>query len=330
VVANAVSSSHLTHKTHQGIVAVLLGVFLAIAVVAMFTTARVVTRLSWIGMIVSSLPPEEARARGLRLDRGGLLVREADGIAGRAGVRDWDVLLAINGTPIWSLEDFSRVTGKTNLLDGVTLDLVQGQTPVTLAIPAQVPVVLGGTPGVPGKTPATPGKTPARTAQAAAVPAQPAAAAGIGPKWLGVEAETFMAGEGRELGIPAGVKGVLIDGVATNSRAEKAGLLPNDVIDSVNGQDIQIAADLWRILDSLSLATPLEFRLYRNRRFMSVVLPGDPGARAGGLSPALPGRGLGGGQCLVCTGCGATAAPPAGAACRGLRCPNCGGQMIPR
>lgn len=274
----------------QGIVAALVGVFIVISLVA--------TEQEWIGMTVTPLAPEAAMAQGLPGDRGNLVVEEAEGIAARAGVREADVLLRINGTPIRSLAGFALVTEKTNLLDGVILDVFRNGTLESL-------IVLGKMP--PG----------------AAVAVHPAGV--IGRKWLGVEAENFTADDRRELGIPAGVRGVMIDGVAANSRAERAGLLSGDVIVSVNDQLINTTPDLWRKLGSLSVTAPLEFRVYRDGRFTSVRLTGEPLTSAGGFFPAGAGQGFGGGGCFVCPGCGVTR--PAGTAGNNLACPACGARM---
>ena len=146
-----------------------------------------------------------------------------------------------------------------------------------------------------------------------------------GSKWLGVEAENFTAGEGRELGIPPGVRGVIIDGVTANSRAERAGLVSDDVIVSVNGQPIATTLDLWEKVGSLSAAAALEFRVYRNGGYTSVLLAGDSGTSVGGFFPGGAGRGFGGGGCFLCPGCGLTR-PPGGVG-NNLACPGCGARM---
>ena len=297
----------------QGTVAALVGVFIVISLVAMFTTSRVVTEKEWIGMTVAPLAPDAAMARGLPWDRGNLVVEEAEGIAARAGVREADVLLRINGTPVSSLVGFARVTEKTSLPDGVILDVFRNGTLESLIVPGKMP---------PG----------------AAVAVHPDGV--IGRKWLGVEAENFTAGDRRELGIPPGVRGVMIDGVAANSRAERAGLLSGDVIVSVNGQLINTTPDLWRKLGSLSVTAPLAFRVYRDGRFTSVLLAGDSATSVGGFFPGGAGRGFGGagcrllpagggqgfgGGCFLCPGCGLTR--PAGGVGNNLACPGCGARM---
>ncbi len=62
-----------------------------------------------LGLAVRPLSPEERRASGLN---GGLLVLEVAGAAARAGIRDGDIVLALNGTPVRTVETLRSLAAK--------------------------------------------------------------------------------------------------------------------------------------------------------------------------------------------------------------------------
>ncbi|MHC4251010.1 MAG: PDZ domain-containing protein, partial [Planctomycetota bacterium] len=132
---------------------------------------------------------------------------------------------------------------------------------------------------------------------------------------------------GRALGIPAGVGGVLIDGVARGGRGERGGLKANDVIVSVNGRKVDTTADLWGLLAGLDGADWVELGLYRGGRLMSVSLPTAAGALAGGFPGRMGGFGLGPGGSLVCPNCGTRVTHQRAVPCFTVPCPSCGTLM---
>jgi len=64
-----------------------------------------------LGVAVRPLDPEEQRQAGVK---GGLLVENASGAAARAGIRRGDVLLAVNGTPIESVDQLRTLMSKAD------------------------------------------------------------------------------------------------------------------------------------------------------------------------------------------------------------------------
>jgi len=63
------------------------------------------------GLAVRPLSPEERSELG---GEQGLLVEQASGPAAQAGLRPGDVILAVNGTPVKSVDDLKRTVGKSN------------------------------------------------------------------------------------------------------------------------------------------------------------------------------------------------------------------------
>jgi serine protease Do len=274
----------------------------------MFTTAGVPNEMEWIGMTVSPLEADGAAAQGIPQDSG-LLIQDVEGIAGRAGVRSGDVLLAINSNRVRDMFDFSHIAGETSLSrGGVQLDVIRGGSRVPLFVFPP-----------PGGTGATAQVAPGGNGQPSAF---------IDRRWLGIEAEPFTAAAASELGIPAGARGVLIDTVTMGSQAAEAGLRNNDLIVSINGQQVDSTMSLWAILAGLNTADRVEFGVFRNGRLTGVLMPDASGTLAGGFPGRMGGQGLGLGGTLICPSCGTTLTHQPGVPCYTVSCPSCGKQMI--
>lgn len=77
--------------------------------------------------------------------------------------------------------------------------------------------------------------------------------------------------------------GILVTEVQENSFAEEIGLLPDDVILSINRQEVGAEADVERIESTLKAGLPVEFRVLRRENvqngqwkpmFLAGMLPG--------------------------------------------------------
>jgi len=290
------------------VVLALLLIFIIIALVAMFPIFGVSKEIDWVGMTVKPLKAKTAAAMGIPDSAGGVIVEEVEGMAARAGVRTEDVLLAINGERVWDMVDFSRITSKANLSErGVVLDVIRGG--------ARIPVIIS--PSVFARPPEW--EAPKDVAPAPTVMTR---------RWLGGEPRTCAAGEGNGGGIPAGIGGVMLDGVTRGSRAEQAGLNADDGIVSVNGRKVDTTADLWNVLAGLNGGDRVEFSVYRRGRLVSTALPAAQGIRAGGFPGRMGGLGLGPGGILVCPNCGTEVTHQRGVACFSVLCPSCGAPMM--
>lgn len=292
----------------QLVVVCLLAVFILISLVAMFTTAGVPSEIEWIGMTIKPLEADGAAAQGIPRDTG-LRVEEVDGIAARAGVRPGDVLLAINGNRVRDMVDFSHIAGETDLSKGgMQLDVIRRGSRMPLFV-----IPPGGATGAPGQA-------------ALGGIAQPPVA--MDRQWLGIEAETFTAGAANELGVPAGARAVLIDTVTRGSQAAQVGLRSNDLIVSINGQQVDSTNSLWTILAGLNTSDGVELGIYRNGQLMSILLPAASGTFAGGFPGRMGGQGLGPGGTLICPDCGTSVTHQRGVPCYTVPCPSCGTQMV--
>ncbi len=290
----------------------LLGVFVLISLVAMFTTGGVPDEMDWIGMTARTLTTDEAIARGIPAEVGGVFVEEAAGIAARAGVRPGDVLLAIDASRVQDMGDFAHMASKTDVSKGVQLDVIR--------LGSRIPIFVFPMAAAAKQT------APARVAlaPAGAVPAP----AVMDRRWLGIDAETLTAGDAVELGAPAGLRGALIDTVTIGGRAEQAGLVANDVIVTVSGRPVDSTISLWNILASLNHGEHIELGVYRNGQLTSVAIPPAFGTLVGGFPGRMGGQGLGPGGSLICPKCQTTVTHQRGVACNTVPCPSCGTWMV--
>lgn len=113
--------------------------------------------------------------------------------------------------------------------------------------------------------------------------------------WLGVQIGDLTSEFAEALGIPD-TKGSLIADVTVGSPAEKAGLLRNDIILSVNGQTVTDATSTTRIVGRLKANSSNKFDILREgkRQTINVMVgerPEDPYAAPG--SSSSPGKGPG-------------------------------------
>jgi S1-C subfamily serine protease len=287
-----------------------LVVFIAVSVAAMFTTSRLPGKMKWIGMKVVPLNAEARAARGIPASVGGVLVENVDGMAGRAGVRSGDVVVGINGNRVVDVFDFLHFSGETDISKrGVQIDLVRNGS--------RLPVFVF--------PPNTATQAPGQTTPPAGVAAAPVTMA---QAWLGIEGETVGAGDLKELGLPAGAQGVVVDTVTPGGRAEQAGLLNNDVIVAVNGQRIDSSARLWDSLARLNGTDAVDLGVYRGGQLVSVPVPAAAAAPAGGFGGRMGGLGLGPGGILTCPKCATTVVHQRGVPCYTVACPACGTTMV--
>ncbi len=312
----------------QVVVVCLLGFFIVITGIAMFSTVGTGDEMAWIGITADPLDAETAAALGIPTDMGGIVVREVDGIAQRAGVRHGDVVLGINGKPIQDMAGFSRLVGQTDLQrGGAQLDIVRQGVRMPVDIMPRVPAPRGVAQG-PRLPQGLNAQPPGPALPGGALPGGVVAAPPVVDRqWLGIDAETFPPTEGRAFGIPAGVGGVLIDGVIVGSRGERAGLMANDVIVSANGRKTNSTAALWSVLAGLDGANWVELGLFRGGRLMSISLPTAEAALVGGFPGRMGGRGLGPGGSLVCPNCGTRVTHQRAVPCFTVPCPSCGTMM---
>jgi 2-alkenal reductase len=191
---------------------------------------------SWLGVSGTTLTPDLAKAMNLDLGQRGALVEEIlpNSPAEKAGLRGstqqttingqttnvgGDVITAIDSQPVLQMDDLIAYLAGIPVGQTVSLAVVRDGKPQTLNV--------------------TVAARPASQAQNNA-PVQPTAA-GIRLGILGVTVDSSIA---KEMNLPNGQQGVLIEQVQPGSLAEAAGLQAGTKSVTINGQDVLVGGDI--------------------------------------------------------------------------------------
>jgi serine protease Do len=92
-----------------------------------------------------------------------------------------------------------------------------------------------------------------------------------GPSWLGIETQEVTADSAKELRLPA-ERGVVVDRVAQDSPAAKAGLKEKDVIAEVNGQRVEGAAQFRRMIHEIPAGRAAQLTVWRDGRAQTLTV----------------------------------------------------------
>lgn len=174
----------------------------------------------WLGARLQSVTPEMARSVGLATPSGALVADVwTGGPADRAGVRQGDVIVSVDGRPAVDAGAVNYAIGTHRVGDSVSLGLRRNGQQQTVTLKAQA-------------APAT----PARDEQTIG---------GRNP-FTGATVANLSPALAEELGVDAFSQGVMVIRVA-GGPAAAVGLQPGDIIRAVNGQQISSARDLAAI-----------------------------------------------------------------------------------
>ena len=164
----------------------------------------------WLGVVIQEVNRDLAESFGLGRPHGALVTRVLeDGPAERAGLREGDVIIRFNDTPIDFSSELPHVVGRVSVGSKSRLLVVREGKEMTLNV--------------------TVGELAEREAETAS--AKPRA--GQAPSRIGLSVEDLPAAMAERLGISEGVRVLAADGPAA-----EAGIRPGDVITRLNNQEV--------------------------------------------------------------------------------------------
>lgn len=188
---------------------------------------------AWIGVAIQKVEGEVARGLGLDRGRGALVTSVVDkSPAYKAGLKPGDVITRFDGKPIDSASDLPLLAGMAGVGRTVTLELMRdGELRSARVTLEPSPDNEAGTNG--------------RGDRGAAEPEMQ------NPGKIGVRVDSLDDEYRGRLGLPAKVRGAVIVTVAPNGVAAEGGLMPGDVVTSLNDMNIVDAKAFVRALDKV-------------------------------------------------------------------------------
>lgn len=202
---------------------------------------------SYLGVGVADVTADRVQALKLKDDRGVEVVQvDQDAPAGKAGIKERDVIVAFNGTPVESQEQFKRLMRETPPGRTVSFDIVRDGQPQNIKVqladrkklessvwprePQDFAMVMPPTPPMPPMT-----DVPRAWAEQSFTRIRSSS---------GLTLESLTPQLGDYFGVKNG-EGMLVRSVQKGSAAETAGLRAGDVIVKVGDQKIADNSD-WR------------------------------------------------------------------------------------
>jgi Do/DeqQ family serine protease len=171
----------------------------------------------WLGARLQNVTPDMARSLGLATPSGALVADVwQGGPADRAGVRQGDVIVSVDGQPVIDAANLNYAVGTRRPGDTLRVGVRRGGNVQTLTIRAEPPPA-----------------TPARDDQTIG---------GRNP-FTGASVANLSPALADQIGVDAFSRGVVVTRVAGGPAAQ-VGLQPGDVVRSVNGRQINAVRDL--------------------------------------------------------------------------------------
>jgi serine protease Do len=205
----------------------------------------------YLGVYIQDVTQEMAKALDMDEPHGALVSQVTeDGPADKAGVKDGDVILEVDGEPVKDSQDLRFRIAATPPGTEVELTVLRDGKRKTIK------VELGELP----------------EEEMAEAPA------GGGRDWeekLGLELTRLTSRIRRELDLPDDVKGAVVESVEPGSPADEAGFRRGDVITEADRQPVDSPGDFWDILDEVPAGETILVRVFREeaRLFLPLTIP---------------------------------------------------------
>ena len=229
---------------------------------------------SYLGVDIRDVTTDRMAALKLKEERGvEITMVDADAPAGKAGLREHDVILDFNGTAVESEEQIRRLIREVPPGRTVTLGISRDGAPmkINVQLADHGTVVAQAAPRVIIPTP-RPREFPRNSMD---FPFQIQTYSSV----LGVQTESLTRQLGEYFGVKDG-EGVLVRSVEKNSAAEKAGLKAGDVIVKADNEKLTDRSDLSHILRNHRTGGKMILVVMRDKheQTLTVTLP-DRGSR---------------------------------------------------
>lgn len=227
---------------------------LAKGVIAQLRENGTVSR-GWLGVQIQQVTPEIADSLGLGQPKGALVADvTANSPAARAKLAAGDVILALDGRPVDTIKDLTRMVADSKTGSTVKLDLLRRGKRETVS------VTLDAMPDQPQVAAATQSPDRPGTAQTDSV--------------LGLTLSSIDASGRRRFGLSEGVEGVLVVGL--EDAADGVNLRPGDVITEVGNERVaapaQIAAKVQEAREAGRGAVLLRVNRQGTEQFVAVPI----------------------------------------------------------
>jgi len=229
---------------------------------------------SYLGVDIRDVTTDRMAALKLKEERGvEITMVDADAPAGKAGLREHDVILDFNGTAVESEEQIRRLIREVPPGRTVTLGISRDGNPmkINVQLADHGTVVAQAAPRVIIPTP----RVREFPRNGMDLPFQIQTYSSV----LGVQTESLTRQLGEYFGVKDG-EGVLVRSVEKGSAAEKAGLKAGDVIVKADNEKLTDRSDLSHILRSHRTGGKMTLVVMRDKheQTLTVTLP-DRGSR---------------------------------------------------
>ncbi|MGC2744596.1 MAG: PDZ domain-containing protein, partial [Candidatus Angelobacter sp.] len=227
---------------------------------------------SYLGVDIRDVTSDRMAALKLKEERGvEITMVDADAPAGKAGLREHDVILDFNGTAVESEEQIRRLIREVPPGRTVTLGISRDGVPmkINVQLADHGAVVAQTFPRIVAPAP------PDFPRNSMDLPFQIQTYSSV----LGVQTESLTRQLGNYFGVKDG-EGVLVRSVEKNSAAEKAGLKAGDVIVKADNEKLTDRSDLSHILRNHRTGGKMIMVVMRDKheQTLTVTLP-DRGSR---------------------------------------------------
>jgi membrane-associated protease RseP (regulator of RpoE activity) len=228
---------------------------------------------SYLGVDIQDVTADRLSALKLKEERGvEVTMVDQDAPAGKAGIKEHDVILEFNGTAVESEEQLRRLLRETPPGRTVTLGLSRDGNPMKISVQlgdrakivaeSQPKIVVPKIPRV--EIPPIEGPNYLYQFQAQTYSSS-----------LGVQTENLTRQLGEFFGVKDG-EGVLVRSVEKGSAAEKAGIKAGDVIVRADNEKLSDRTDLTRILRNHRDGGKLSLVIVREKHEQTVIVELQP------------------------------------------------------